>query len=149
MPQIIITGIFRVTNLLGDLSLVSLINGNLNKESAPTPRYSSCSRQPSLHRPFPRSRLLKATPCHTTRAAAHRLWTTWHSEFVIWLLRTTLPFRSKRLLIVMELTSSDVASTLPHICAAPLQPRGSYTFFPPEYTPYYPGTPTGQRHKRS
>jgi hypothetical protein len=45
--------------------------------------------------------------------------------------------------------SSGVPSTLPHIRAAPLQPRGPYTSFPPEYAPYYPGTPTGQRHKRS
>ena len=44
---------------------------------------------------------------------------------------------------------SGVASTLPHIRAAPLQPRGPYTSFPPEYASYYPGTPTGQRRQRS
>ncbi len=45
--------------------------------------------------------------------------------------------------------SSGVPSTLPHIRAAPLQPRGPYTTFPPpEYAPYYPGTPTGQCHRR-
>jgi len=35
--------------------------------------------------------------------------------------------------------------TLPHVHGAPLQPRGPYTAFPPpEYGPYYPGTPSGQ-----
>lgn len=41
--------------------------------------------------------------------------------------------------------STGVSNNLPHARAAPLQPRGLYTTFPPpEYTPYYPGTPTGQ-----
>ncbi|KAI0302053.1 hypothetical protein BC826DRAFT_495269 [Russula brevipes] len=36
-----------------------------------------------------------------------------------------------------------VPNTLPHARAAPLQHRGPYSAFPPpEYAPYYPGTPT-------
>ena len=41
--------------------------------------------------------------------------------------------------------STSVPTTLPHVHGAPLQPRGPYTtFLPPEYGPYYPGTPSGQ-----
>jgi hypothetical protein len=40
--------------------------------------------------------------------------------------------------------SPGVSSALPHIRTAPLQHRGPYTGFPPpEYAPYYPGSPTG------
>lgn len=43
-----------------------------------------------------------------------------------------------------------VPNTLPHARAAPLQPRGLYSAFPPpEYAPYYPGTPTGQSPRLS
>ncbi|KAF8503539.1 armadillo-type protein [Russula emetica] len=39
--------------------------------------------------------------------------------------------------------STGVPNTLPHIHGATLHPRGPYTAFPPpEYGPYYPGTPT-------
>ena len=42
--------------------------------------------------------------------------------------------------------SAGVPSTLPHVQTTPLQPRGPYTTFAiPDYGPYYPGTPTGQR----
>ena len=41
--------------------------------------------------------------------------------------------------------SAGVPHTLPHAHGAPLQPRGPYTAFPPpEYSTYYPGTPSGQ-----
>jgi hypothetical protein len=40
--------------------------------------------------------------------------------------------------------SAGIPNILPHVHAAPLQPRGPYTTFPlAEYAPYYPGTPTG------
>jgi hypothetical protein len=40
--------------------------------------------------------------------------------------------------------STGVPNALPHVHA--LQHRGPYTTFPPpEYAPFYPGTPTGRR----
>ena len=40
--------------------------------------------------------------------------------------------------------STGVPNTLHHIHGAALHPRGPYTAFPPpEYGPYYSGTPTG------
>jgi hypothetical protein len=40
--------------------------------------------------------------------------------------------------------STGIPNTLPHVHGAPLHPRGPYTAFPPpEYGPYYSGTPTG------
>lgn len=41
--------------------------------------------------------------------------------------------------------SAGVPNALPHGHGAPMQPRVPYTTFPPpEYAPFYPGTPTGQ-----
>ena len=62
MPQIIITGVLRVTNLLGDLSLVSLINGNLNRESVPTPRYSSPQPTTFFALPFSLQQVTQSHP---------------------------------------------------------------------------------------
>lgn len=121
----------------------------MNKESASTPRYSSpqpttFSASPFSSQQVGQSHPMSYDPSHSPSVVDNLALGIRNLvvEDDASLSQQTPPYRNG------NHVSSGAPSTLPHIRAAPLQPRGHYTSFPPEYAPYYPGTPTGQRHRR-
>ncbi|KAH9001250.1 hypothetical protein EDB92DRAFT_36227 [Lactarius akahatsu] len=123
---------------------------NLNKESATTPRYSSPQPTTFSASPFSSQQVAQSHPMAYDPS---------HSPSVV----DNLALGIRGMVVEDDASLSQqtptyrngnhvsavVPSALPHIRAAPLQPRGPYTAFPPpEYASYYPGTPTGQCHRR-
>lgn len=116
---------------------------NLNKESASTPRYSSPQPTTFSASPFSSQQVTQSHPMSYDPSRSPSVVDNLAlgiRNLVVEddapLSQQTPPYRNG------NHVSSGVPSTLPHIRAAPLQPRGPYTSFPPEYAPYYPGTPT-------
>ncbi|KAH9079430.1 hypothetical protein EDB83DRAFT_1272169 [Lactarius deliciosus] len=123
---------------------------NLNKESATTPRYSSPQPTTFSASPFSSQQVAQSHPMAYDPS---------HSPSVV----DNLALGIRGMVVEDDASLSQqtptyrngnhvpavVPGALPHIRAAPLQPRGPYTAFPPpEYASYYPGTPTGQCHRQ-